>query len=130
MPQKSRGRLDAGQLISINRGWMERGIIVGSRPPLLALHKASYKARSSWNWSISAEGGGGKCKCIPFLYLRGRSDQVVRHDVLGDVPDGAKGVLHQVGRQVNPALDHGRDLVDDSPPGLLDELLKIACTPM
>lgn len=64
--------------------------------------------------------------CITLLYLRGRSDEVVRHDVLGDVSDGAKGILHQVGCQVNPALDHGRDLVDDSPPGFLDELLKLA----
>lgn len=56
--------------------------------------------------------------------LHASSHGVVRNDILGDVSDRAEGVLHQVGGEVNVALHHARDLVDDRHPGLLDELLR------
>lgn len=60
MPRKSRGGVDAGQLMALNRGWMERGIIAGSRTPLLALHKAFYDTkRGLAGTGLSRLGGGG-----------------------------------------------------------------------
>lgn len=46
-------------------------------------------------------------------YLHAPSHVVVRNYIFVDVSDGTEGVLHQVGSEVNVALHHAGDLVDD-----------------
>lgn len=57
-------------------------------------------------------------------YLHARSNRVVRDDVLGDISNGAEGVFHKIRREINVALHHARDLVDDSHSGFLDQRLR------
>lgn len=76
------------------------------------------------------EGGGcthvihGRSRTTINNHLHPGSHAVVRDNVLGDVFDGAEGVLHEVGSEIDVALDHGGDFVDDRHAGLLDQFLR------
>lgn len=57
-------------------------------------------------------------------HLHPGSHAIVRNNILGDVSDGTEGVLHEVGREIDVALHHGGDFIDDRHACFLDQLLR------